>query len=620
MRLIDQLSLPALGILLNSTWVVTLLLGTICALLRVMRRPSAAFRSMVWNLSLKAVLLSILLVCLPAFWNLMPIHINGVEPVNQLTQVISKAPVPYASPSPIPQEQSQQAPVTVEMRRGLEVRNSVWLLSSCALGVWLVGALFGLARFAVGNVLLRLRSRRIADAHEAEWRSAAEEAARRLQISGDVHLLQSRLVSAPAVWGVRTPMIFLPAQVNWSFERKLVILLHEFAHIKRGDLPELWLQQLVSSLYWFNPIVLLALGDARKSCEQACDDMVLDTGVHPSNYASHLLETSELLLASRLTQPVLGFFGKRSMEGRLMAILNSKASRSTPTAWVKVAVGLVILPLLFVLAETRPFALAQPALGTPSSPQQANNIRQTMQTSGNESSSVEATPQAKPASAASDGPNRELPTVSGAVIPTDSSGPQSCDSIGHPRPTNMDGGNDTIAVPGTPAVQTDLDRKSGIAVPEQSSPPPRSSNTDVTVLLHEGTPVRLSFADGLTSKTAKIGDPVNFMLASDIKVGDTVVVRAGSTAIGKVVSSRRAWAPGVSGALTLQVNYLEDGKGRLRLRGLKDRDGDSSIRFSRPYSLKWPMGLFRTGDNVEIAPGTWLTAYVDEDTALSAAQ
>ena len=49
MRLIDQFSAPAIEVLLNSTWVITLLLGIIWILLRIMHRPSAAYKSMVWN-------------------------------------------------------------------------------------------------------------------------------------------------------------------------------------------------------------------------------------------------------------------------------------------------------------------------------------------------------------------------------------------------------------------------------------------------------------------------------------------------------------------------------------------------------------------------------------------
>ena len=45
-------------------------------------------------------------------------------------------------------------------------------------------------------------------------------------------------------------------------------------------------------------------------------------------------------------------------------------------------------------------------------------------------------------------------------------------------------------------------------------------------LLREGTQVALKFASDLSSKTAHIGDTVEFQLDDDVKVGDSIVVVA----------------------------------------------------------------------------------------------
>src|SRR5258708_22775940 len=55
-----------------------------------------------------------------------------------------------------------------------------------------------------------------------------------------------------------------------------------------------------------------------------------------------------------------------------------------------------------------------------------------------------------------------------------------------------------------------------------------------SVLLKEGTAVTLKFHDRLTSKTAVEGDLVNFVLDSDLKVGEITVAAAGSVAVGTV--------------------------------------------------------------------------------------
>jgi hypothetical protein len=51
-------------------------------------------------------------------------------------------------------------------------------------------------------------------------------------------------------------------------------------------------------------------------------------------------------------------------------------------------------------------------------------------------------------------------------------------------------------------------------------------------MLREGVDVSLTFAQDLSSKTSSEGDPIAFTLVDDLKVGDVVVVKAGSKAFG----------------------------------------------------------------------------------------
>ena len=137
-----------------------------------------------------------------------------------------------------------------------------------------------------------------------------------------------------------------------------------------------------------------------------------------------------------------------------------------------------------------------------------------------------------------------------------------------------------------------------------------------TAVLREGTPVQLAFVQSLSSKAAAQGAPVSFTLVSDIRIGGLTVAKAGSKVFGHTISVKRAAAPGKSGELRIQLDYLAAGNERVKLSGSRDRQGASDIQYSRPYHLKWPMGLLRTGDDVEINQGTTLTAFVAEDISL----
>lgn len=138
--------------------------------------------------------------------------------------------------------------------------------------------------------------------------------------------------------------------------------------------------------------------------------------------------------------------------------------------------------------------------------------------------------------------------------------------------------------------------------------------------LREGTPVVLAFTGSLSSKTAANGDPVSLALASDLKVGGVTVAKAGCKVYGHTTLVKRAAVPGKSGALSLQLDYLQVGDAKIKLRNSMDQKAATEVQYSRPYHLKWPMGLLRTGDDIEIKSGTMLTVFVAEDFSLPAAE
>jgi hypothetical protein len=139
-------------------------------------------------------------------------------------------------------------------------------------------------------------------------------------------------------------------------------------------------------------------------------------------------------------------------------------------------------------------------------------------------------------------------------------------------------------------------------------------------VLHESALVPLVFAEDLSSETVVPGKSVSFVLADDIKVGGVIVARAGGKAFGQVVDANKAQIPGRSGSLSLRLTYLQAGDRRIRLRGSPLKEDEGGVQFSRPFHLKWPMGLLRTGDDVEIQKGTPITAYVAANIALPAAR
>jgi hypothetical protein len=113
---------------------------------------------------------------------------------------------------------------------------------------------------------------------------------------------------------------------------------------------------------------------------------------------------------------------------------------------------------------------------------------------------------------------------------------------------------------------------------------------------------------------------VSLVLVTDLKMDGVTVAKAGCKALGRITLVKKAAPPGKSGALNIQIDRLQVGNQIVKLRGTKNKQGVSEVQYSRPYHLKWPMGLLRTGDDVEIKQGTMLTVFVAEDIPLPAAQ
>jgi len=136
-------------------------------------------------------------------------------------------------------------------------------------------------------------------------------------------------------------------------------------------------------------------------------------------------------------------------------------------------------------------------------------------------------------------------------------------------------------------------------------------------MLHEGTDVNLRFTQDLSSKTASDGDPVTLTLVDDLKVGDVVVAKAGSHAIGEVTNSRKSGMMGKAGELNMRLEYLKVGDTKVKLRGVKGKEGESGTTGAVVMTVLFgPIGLIKHGKNVDIKEGTALHAFVGDDVAL----
>ncbi|HVH09723.1 MAG TPA: M56 family metallopeptidase [Gemmatimonadales bacterium] len=171
----------------------------------------------------------------------------------------------------------------------LEAAGGQWL--PVVFGLWALWALVSAARVSVGLLELRRIARQGERWSNPELDRALAHAARLAGVTRAVTLVRSDAVQIPATWGVRRPVVALPAAaVGWSPERLRLVLLHELVHVRRQDALVEGVVWLASALYWFHPALWLATRRLRLERERACDEAVLATGARASDYCGHLID------------------------------------------------------------------------------------------------------------------------------------------------------------------------------------------------------------------------------------------------------------------------------------------------------------------------------------------
>ncbi|MGB9454743.1 MAG: TonB family protein [Bryobacteraceae bacterium] len=223
--------------------------------------------------------------------------------------------------------------------------------------IWAAGALVGVAQMAVAGGAIA-GARRRARAHPAQAESAALAAA--IGAGDTVAVLEAPPGSMPMTCGLFRPAVFLPADAcDWNAERRRMVLLHELAHVRRGDAGAHILARTALALHWWNPLAWLAWRESLKERERAADDLVLLTGERASAYAGHLLEVARALQSRPpMEWAALAMARRSQLEGRLLAILDPRIPRNSvarvsPLAVVLLAV-ILVAPFAAMRAQDQP--------------------------------------------------------------------------------------------------------------------------------------------------------------------------------------------------------------------------------------------------------------------------
>ncbi|MEP7336364.1 MAG: M56 family metallopeptidase [Acidobacteriota bacterium] len=218
------------------------------------------------------------------------------------------------------------APIPSILRAFEMLRAVNW--TAAALMFWAIGMLMVIARLVTGTFRIWRLAKSASLVSQNSWVALVGALAARLRLRSGVELRQSAQVALPMTWGAWRSVVMLPADADeWPQECRSIVLLHELAHVKRRDCLTQNLAQLACALYWFNPLVWLAVRQLHVEREVACDDQVLEVGTKASEYASHLVEIARSFSATDELSPVAVGMACSQLESRVRSILDPDVRR-----------------------------------------------------------------------------------------------------------------------------------------------------------------------------------------------------------------------------------------------------------------------------------------------------
>lgn len=153
-------------------------------------------------------------------------------------------------------------------------------------------------------------------------------------------------ISSPMVVGLIAPKILMPQQLMQRFETEqlIPILLHEQAHIKRGDIWFAVFQEIIAIVFWWSPVIRILDWKIHLQRELACDLRAAEQLKNKKRYAQSLLDCAKLMVTDNRSLLAMGLFSqKKDLSKRIdLVISNTKSVTPNLAAVLAVCTGLTV--------------------------------------------------------------------------------------------------------------------------------------------------------------------------------------------------------------------------------------------------------------------------------------
>lgn len=362
--LLDSLrteSLVLLGTLLRASLEATVVVGLVWGLCKATPTLPAAVRAWLWWLvSLKLVLglLPLPAVALP--W-LPTTGLTWAAPSRVESAPMTTLPGPTATRTVVDVERS--VPVATSPQPVTIPYETLWPIALLAL--WVVAAIVQAA-----GLMRALRAARYLRRHAEPAAPGivgrAAQLVRMFALPVMPRVLASRLSVVPLLTGVFRPAILLPVASTEALSRAELdlVLGHELAHVRRGDLVWGWIPAIAARLFFFHPLARLAVREYLAAREEACDAEVLQTlDAAPADYGRLLVKlgvaTTDDVLAAAGSSPTFDILKRR------LIMLDRSRTPASRWWWTIAGATAVLVPLTLVAQPVPPTPPTAPVAPVP---------------------------------------------------------------------------------------------------------------------------------------------------------------------------------------------------------------------------------------------------------------
>jgi beta-lactamase regulating signal transducer with metallopeptidase domain len=281
-------------------------------------------------------------------------------------------------------------------------------LGICLFAAWAVGAALLLLRLSVGLWRVRRLRRNCVELDLATLGPEILSILRDFNSRRRVKLCVSNDAAVPAAIGFFRPAIVFPAWLvpQLSSAEMKTILLHELAHLRRGDDWTNLAQKVFRALFFFHPAVWWIEDRLTLEREMACDEIVLAQTASPKAYASSLISFAERMQSARglaLAQALVSRMHQMSL--RVAQILDAKRPNRTGLSKPVMVLSATIVAAVLAAAPFMPKFVAFQTQSNPSPTPQIQVAQQMMNTEHSAGSAI-VRPTAEHVAVQSGGPSQ----------------------------------------------------------------------------------------------------------------------------------------------------------------------------------------------------------------------